>query len=194
MGHSQADKARTHDRIVAAASKEFREKGLNGIGVADIMTLAGSSAGGFYKHFASRGALVAEAVEAAFGAFDARIHAGAVAGRPVTFDHLLDEYLDVQHRDNPGDGCPFATLSSDLARSGEVTRTIATTQLEHAIELLASLMGCDDASVARTEAILAYTAMIGAVSLARLANDDALSRDILERTRAALTRTGRPPE
>jgi TetR/AcrR family transcriptional repressor of nem operon len=187
MGHSQADKAKTHARIVTTASRQFREKGLDGVGVADLMKAAGTTAGGFYKHFASRDALVAEALSDAFGAWEARVQRGEAEGRPVTFDQLLDEYLCERHRCNPAEGCPFAALASDLARSDPHTRSLATRQLDHAIDLLARLIG-DDAPDARTQATLAYCAMVGAVALARLSDDAALSRDILDRTRSALAR------
>ena len=67
MGHSRAEKAKTHKRIVAIASKRFREEGLAGVGIADLMKEAGLTVGGFYKHFDSRDDLVAEAVGSALG-------------------------------------------------------------------------------------------------------------------------------
>ena len=75
MGHSQADKAQTHERIVAIASRRFRERGLEGIGVADVMKEAGLTVGGFYKHFDSREALVVEALAASFGTWQGQIGA-----------------------------------------------------------------------------------------------------------------------
>jgi TetR/AcrR family transcriptional repressor of nem operon len=189
MGHSQAEKAQTHARIIKTASKAFRAKGLDGIGVADLMKAAGTSAGGFYKHFASREELVSEAVEASFGAFDERLKRGVTTGQPWTFNDLVVDYLGVAHRDNAGDGCPFASLAPDLARSDSRTRSVATEQLAHALEMIATLLG--DKEQARTEAIVAYAAMIGAVILARLANDENLSREILERTQTALTQSAR---
>ena len=68
MGHSKADKAKTHKRIVKIASKRFREDGLAGVGIADVMKEAGLTVGGFHKHFDSRDDLMAEAVSSAFGA------------------------------------------------------------------------------------------------------------------------------
>ena len=67
MGHSTAEKAKTHKRIVAIAAKRFREKGLAGFGIAELMKEAGLTVGGFYKHFDSRDDLVAEAVSSALG-------------------------------------------------------------------------------------------------------------------------------
>ena len=67
MRHSKAEKAKTHKRIVAIAAKRFSEEGLAGVGIADLMKEAGLTVGGFYKHFKSRDALVAEAVGSALG-------------------------------------------------------------------------------------------------------------------------------
>jgi TetR/AcrR family transcriptional regulator, transcriptional repressor for nem operon len=67
MGYSQAQKEKTHKRMVAIASKRFREKGLAGFGIAELMKEAGLTVGGFYKHFGSRDELVAEALSDAFG-------------------------------------------------------------------------------------------------------------------------------
>lgn len=75
MGHSQLDKQKTHDRIVEVASRRLREKGLEGIGVADLMKEAGLTVGGFYKHFASREDMVVEAMELAFDAWEASARA-----------------------------------------------------------------------------------------------------------------------
>src|SRR6476620_10123915 len=70
MGYSKSDKAETHSRIVRVAAKRFRERGLEGIGVADVMKEAGVTVGGFYKHFDSRDELVVEALATAFQDLD----------------------------------------------------------------------------------------------------------------------------
>ena len=80
MGYPNAQKARTHKRIVAIASKRFREKGLAAFGIAELMKEAGLTVGGFYKHFDSRDELVAEAVSAAFGDWQRRVDAAASGG------------------------------------------------------------------------------------------------------------------
>jgi TetR/AcrR family transcriptional repressor of nem operon len=187
MGHSQAEKTRTHDRIVKVAARKFREKGLNGIGVADLMKEAGLTVGGFYKHFASKDQLITEAMGASFGGWEASIEKGERARESVRFGDLADAYLDRAHRDNPADGCAFAALCSDLGRSDETTRALSTHQLKKSLALLASIIDTDDASAGRAKAILAYCAMIGAVNLARLADDDALSTEILHSVRESLT-------
>jgi TetR/AcrR family transcriptional repressor of nem operon len=99
--HSKAEKAKTHKRIVAIASRRFREEGLAGIGIADLMKEAGLTVGGFYKHFNSRDALVAEAVGCALELWKRQVDAAASGGPPVTYESLVDEYLDEGHRNQP---------------------------------------------------------------------------------------------
>ena len=122
MRHSKAEKTKTHERIVAIASKRFREEGLAGIGIADVMKEAGLTVGGFYKHFSSRDALVAEAVGCALELWKRRVDAAASGGPPVTYESLVDEYLSEAHRNHPGAGCPVGALAGDLARSDKRTR------------------------------------------------------------------------
>src|ERR1700747_2643234 len=80
--HSRAEKTRTHKRIVSLASKRFREKGLAGIGIAELMKGAGLTVGGFYKHFDSRDDLVAEALGSAVGPWRRLVDAAASGGPP----------------------------------------------------------------------------------------------------------------
>ena len=85
MGYSKAQKAKTHERIVKLASRRFREQGLSGIGIAELMKEAGFTVGGFYKHFNSRDELVAEAVNSAFGGWKRRVEAAQSGGPPVSY-------------------------------------------------------------------------------------------------------------
>jgi TetR/AcrR family transcriptional repressor of nem operon len=122
MRHCKAEKAKTHERIVAIASKRSREEGLAGIGIADLMKVAGLTVGGFYKHFKSRDALVAEAVGRALELWKRQVDAAASGGPPVTYESLVDEYLSEAHRHHPGTGCPVSVSAGDLARSDKRTR------------------------------------------------------------------------
>lgn len=197
MARSQEEKARTHERILRIASKRLRETGLNGVGVADLMKEAGLTVGGFYKHFASRDDLVAEAIGASFGHWKAQedMAGDDAAGAPnkaARWAALLNTYLDTAHRDQPGIGCAFGALASDLARADAKTRHCATEQLRRNFETLAGLLDDSADAPARGRAILAFSAMVGAVGLARLADDDALSREILETVRDFLARPTTP--
>jgi len=180
MGHSRAAKADTHARIVNIASRKLREEGLAGVGVADVMEEAGLTVGGFYKHFASREDLIREALDDACGAWQARAAAAEAGGPPLSFKSLVDDALSTRHRDNPGMGCPVAAVAAEIARGDESTRALFSERLDRNIELLASLIHAKDKKTARAKAIATYAAMSGAVIMARVANDDAFSREILK--------------
>jgi TetR/AcrR family transcriptional regulator, transcriptional repressor for nem operon len=180
MGYSRAQKARTHKRIVGIASKRFRERGLAGFGIAELMKEADLTVGGFYKHFDSRDSLVAEAVSSAFGGWKRRVDAAKSGGPQVSYEKLIDEYLSEAHRDNPGTGCAFSALASEIARSDKRTRALTSEQVRSDIQLIAALRPAKDKRTARSRAILAFSALVGAMSLARAVSDEALSREILK--------------
>src|SRR6195256_1854346 len=179
MGYSKTQKARTHKRIVAIASKRFREKGLAGFGIAELMKEAGLTVGGFYKHFDSRDDLVAEAVHSAFGGWKRRVDAAKSGGLSVSLTKLIDDYLNEAHRDNPGTGCAFSALAPEIARSDKRTRSLTSEQVRNDIELIAALRPGKDKRTARSRAILTFSALVGAIALARAVSDEALSREIL---------------
>ena len=189
MGYSQAQKEKTHKRIVAIASKRFREKGLAGFGIAELMKEAGLTVGGFYKHFDSRDELVAEAVSSAFSDWQRRVDAAASAGTPVSYAGLVDDYLSEGHRKNPGAGCAFSALAPEIARSDKRTRALTSEQVRDDIELLAGLLPGRDKRAARSRAILTFSALVGAMSLARAVSDEALSREILKTVADLLKRS-----
>ncbi|MDQ1387281.1 MAG: TetR/AcrR family transcriptional regulator, transcriptional repressor for nem operon [Acidobacteriaceae bacterium] len=179
-GYSKAQKAKTHERIVKLASKRFREEGLAGIGIAELMKEAGLTVGGFYKHFDSRDHLVCEAVDSAFGGWKRRVEAAKSSASPVSYEKLIDEYLNEAHRDNPGTGCAFSALAPEIARSDTRTRAVTSEQVRNDIQLIATLLPSEDKRTARSQAILTFSALVGAMSLARAVSDEALSREILK--------------
>jgi TetR/AcrR family transcriptional repressor of nem operon len=183
MRHSKAEKARTHKHIVAIASKRFREQGLAGIGIAELMKEAGLTVGGFYKHFKSRDDLVAESVGSALGFWKRRVDAAASGGPPVTYESLVDDYLSKTHRNHPGTGCPVGALAGDIARSDKRTRAVVTRQIRDDIELVATMIrdtNEKDKGTARSQAIFTYCALVGAIGVARAVSDEHLSREILK--------------
>jgi TetR/AcrR family transcriptional repressor of nem operon len=183
MRHSKAEKTKTHKRIVALASRRFREQGLAGIGIADLMKEAGLTVGGFYKHFTSRDALVTEAVGSALELWKNQVDAAASGGPSVSYESLVDEYLSDTHRNHPGAGCPVGALAGDLARSDKRTRAVVSRKIRENIELLVTLIRKTkkmDEDGARSQAILTYCALVGAVGMARAVLDEELSREILK--------------
>ena len=180
MGYSQAQKEKTHKRIVRIASKRFREKGLAGFGIAELMNEAGLTVGGFYKHFDSRDELVAEALGDAFGVWQRQQEAAESSGQPLSFEQLVDDYMSDVHRKNPGAGCAFSALAPEIARSDKRTRALTSDQVKADIGLLAGLLPGRDKRAARSRAILTFSALVGAMSLARAISDETLSREILK--------------
>ena len=180
MGHSRAEKEKTHKRIVAIASKRFREKGVAGVGIAELMKEAGLTVGGFYKHFDSRDDLVAEAVGSAFGTWKRQVDAATSGGPPLTYAKLIDDYLNEVHRDDPGTGCAYSALAAELSRSDKKTRALASEQIRNDIQLIAGLLPGKNRRAARSRAILTFSALVGAMSLARAVSDQVRSREILK--------------
>src|ERR1700683_1369513 len=144
------------------------------------MKEAGLTVGVFYKHFDSRDELVAEAVSAAFGIWQRQKEAAESGGQPLTFAKLVDDYVSDVHRKNPGAGCAFSALAPELARSDKRTRTLTSEQVRDDIELIIGLLPGKDKRAARSRAILAFSALVGAMSLARAVSDEVLSHDILK--------------
>ena len=180
MGHSRAEKEKTHKRIVKIAAKRFREEGLAEVGIAEPMKEAGLTVGGFYKHFDSRDDLVAEAVSSAFGTWKRQVDAAASGGPPLTYAKLIDNYLNEAHRDDPGTGCAYSALAPEIARSDRRTRALASEQIRNDIHLIAAMLPGKDKRTARSRAILTFSALVGAMSLARAVSDESLSREILK--------------
>jgi TetR/AcrR family transcriptional repressor of nem operon len=193
MGHSRAEKAKTHKRIVSIASKKFREEGLAGVGIAELMKEAGLTVGGFYKHFDSRNDLVAEAVNSAFGGWQRRLDAAKSRGLSVSLAKLIDDYLNEAHRDNPGTGCAFSALAPEIARSDKRTRTFASEQVAKDIQSIAELLSEKDKRAARSKAVLIFSSLVGAISLARAVSDEALSREILTTVAELLKKSALAP-
>jgi TetR/AcrR family transcriptional repressor of nem operon len=149
-------------------------------GIAELMKEAGLTVGGFYKHFDSRDELVAEALSDAFGVWQRQKEAAESGGQPLTFAKLIDDYLSDVHRKNPGAGCAFSALAPEIARSDKRTRTLTSDQVKADLELIVGLLPGSNKRTARSRAILTFSALVGAMSLARAVSDEALSREILK--------------
>ena len=123
MRKSRIEAAKTRERIVTAAAAEFRQHGIAGTGLADLMKAAGLTHGGFYRHFKSKDHLVAEACSAAVATMTERVAASASGKRGrKSLETAVADYLSTEHRDNPRDGCPLAALGSEMARADTQTR------------------------------------------------------------------------
>ena len=180
MGYSKRDKAETHARIVKVAAKRFRERGLEGIGVADVMKEAGVTVGGFYKHFGSRDELVVEALATAFKDLDVwEEHTTDMA-------QLLQNYLTEAHRDAPGTGCAMAALLGDVGRASKSARALYTERVKRSVAFTSTLLPPNQRGDKRGRALLILSALLGALNLSRAVSDPNLSREILHGVREEL--------
>ncbi|CAM2151119.1 TetR/AcrR family transcriptional regulator, transcriptional repressor for nem operon [Pararobbsia alpina] len=187
MGYSRADKAQSHERIVKTAAARFREKGIDGISLADLMKEAGLTHGGFYRHFESRDALVAEAVDCALHASDGTLCNMVDDKGAVDLARYIEEYLSTEHRDNPAVGCAMAALTGDIARSGAQARALYSAHIERLVSRLVPLLGeARPAAQRRSHALVIVTTMSGALGMARATNDPKLSGELLAAARERL--------
>src|SRR5258706_5640890 len=185
MGHSQEEKEQHHGRIVRVAAARFREDGVGGVGVAELMQEAGLTHGGFYRHFASRDDLVAEAIACALR------DGGQAVAALANLEHdalrkLIEAYLSDKHRDDLATSCAVATLAADVTRCNHAARTAYTNQVSTYLEILTKLIAGESSRARRKKAIAALSTLVGAVSLARAVNDKALSSEILDDARDEL--------
>ncbi|MCJ2061511.1 TetR family transcriptional regulator [Methylobacterium sp. J-088] len=175
---SQEQARLNRQRVVEVAAALFRERGLHGVGVADIMAAAGLTHGGFYGQFANKEALAAEAFDTARTGSKERLGG---------LDDLLANYLSLGHVQTPGKGCPLAALANDVAREpiGSPVRARFTDGVR---DLAAALAGLTPraAKERHTQQTLATLAtLVGAVVLARAVDDEALAKALLEAATAS---------
>ena len=180
MRKSKQEALRTRERIVAAASEEFRQHGIVATGLADLMAVAGLTHGGFYRHFRSKGELISEAATAAIATTTQAMQTiGSERPGVEGLKKVVAKYLAADHRDDPGEGCPFAALGAELSRCEEKTRDAATQGLRDYIGVLASHLDSLKPGEAKNRAMAIFATMVGALTLARIANDKKLSQSIL---------------
>lgn len=172
--------AQNRERIVEAAAQLFRERGFDGIGVADLMKEAGLTHGGFYGHFSSKEDLIAEAsARALTGSLSAWSDLAAQASGD-SLCAVASGYLTSGHRDNPGTGCLLAALGPDVSRQGPAVRRTVTEHVRSAVDLLTKLVPCKSKAARRRMAISTYATLVGAMVIARAVHDRTLSQEILD--------------
>jgi TetR/AcrR family transcriptional repressor of nem operon len=157
------------------------------VGVAEIMAEAGLTHGGFYAHFPNKEALVAAAVEEAFGQSRrrfARMTEGMSPDEALTA--FVDAYVSTDHRDHPQRGCPISTLANDLPRQGAMVRDAFDTGVASLIARIEAWLPEQDLPERRTLASSLMAEMAGAVALARAVSDEVLAEALLSASRARI--------
>jgi TetR/AcrR family transcriptional regulator, transcriptional repressor for nem operon len=169
-------KEATHERIVQAAARAIRRSGYSGTGVADIMKDAGLTHGGFYAHFDSREAMLAEAADRAGAESVATLERIAAAAPPEkSLQTLLRAYLSKEHFESAESGCPMAALGSEMPRQAPEVRRAATRRIKAAIDLVARQLPEWGKPAAHEQALATLSTMVGAMVLARAVDDPKLS-------------------
>jgi TetR/AcrR family transcriptional repressor of nem operon len=196
MRYGDTHKEETRKKVLRAAAAAVRARGPDGVGVAEIMAQAGLTHGGFYAHFPSKEALVAAAVEEAFGQSRrhfTRITEGMSADQALA--SFVDAYVSSEHRDNPQHGCPISTLTSDMPRQGAAVRAAFDAGVAGAAARLEAWLPGQDLLARHSLASSLMSEMAGAVALARAVSDRAMAERLLEATRHHIkARAGLPLE
>jgi TetR/AcrR family transcriptional regulator, transcriptional repressor for nem operon len=180
--YSRGHKEKTREQIVDTAARAFREGGVSGVGIGELMGRAGLTHGGFYAHFASKDALVAEACGRAVDQTWAQMHALVAQAPPgeelATF---IRAYVSRTHRDDPGGGCMMPSMGSEMARQEPDVRAAFTAQIRRVLENVQALLppGPDR----EDRALTLLSGMAGAVLLSRAIDEPALSDRILKLNR-----------
>ncbi len=184
MRKSKAETAKTRERIVEAARARFLSHGITEAGLARLMRAAGLTHGGFYRHFASKDQLVAEACSQAVLSLASGLES-QIEGKPPSeaLRLLVGKYVSRSHRDQPATGCVLAALGSELGRADAKTREVATEGFLGLSRLIAGQLKNVSAKKAELQSMAIAATMIGAITLARIVPDSRISNLILAGTR-----------
>src|SRR5512133_4259400 len=169
MRYGKDHKQATKQRILEAAGRRFKEDGIDGAGVAAVMSDAGLTNGAFYAHFASKEDLVANVL-----ADQLRAQRQSFDTQPPDREGLeafIRSYLSPQHRDQYADGCPSAALLDEIARRPAATKQVYTDELMGVIDDIASRLNPTHAQAAQTDALTLFGLMPGTLHLARARPD-----------------------
>lgn len=188
MRVSKEKLAENREALLSAASRLFREKGVDGVGVAEVAKEAGLTHGALYAHFPSKDILAAEAFSHGFAQRMAGIHAWS-GDRHPSFEEHLDSLISPRMRDDLAMGCPLTASASDVGRQGPaLSRSFAQAFEEEVTELAGAIDEGVPHEVRRQLAVASIAAQIGAMAVARAVakHDAALSDEVLEATREAM--------
>ncbi|RWM76133.1 MAG: TetR/AcrR family transcriptional regulator [Mesorhizobium sp.] len=178
MRVSRIQAAENRETVINVASRLFRERGFDGIGLKDLMEAAGLTQGAFYKQFASKDDLAAQAARRAMESAFHRWSAAAAANPEDPLGAVIAFYLSMDHRADRMDGCPVVALGSDAARQGADVKASFEAGVREYLEMLGNWVGDGEEPSGKAMAIL--STMVGAVVLSRAVNDERLSKRFLQ--------------
>jgi TetR/AcrR family transcriptional regulator, transcriptional repressor for nem operon len=179
MRYSRDHKQATRQRILEAAGRRFKQDGIDGSGVAAVMSDAGLTNGAFYAHFKSKEDLVANVL-----AEQLRVQRQSFDAQPSDWAGLeafARAYLSPEHRDQFAEGCPSAALLDEIARRPAGTRDVFTDELMGVVDDIASRLDPTAVEASRADALTVFGLMVGTLQLARALTDRRLSDQLLAR-------------
>jgi TetR/AcrR family transcriptional repressor of nem operon len=180
MRVSRTQAAGNRQKVINVASRLFRKRGFDGIGLKDLMEAAGLTQGAFYKQFKSKEDLAAQASRRALESAALRWSDEAAANPEDPLGAVLGWYLSMKHREEVMDGCPIVALGSDAARQSSDVKASFEAGIRVQLELLGRLLGETDSEEPNDKAMTTLSTMIGALILSRTVNDERLSERILQ--------------
>ena len=179
MRVSRIQAAENRQTVINVASRLFRERGFDGIGLKDLMEGAGLTQGAFYKQFASKEDLAVEASRRALESASQRWSDAAEQNPDDPLGAVLAFYLSGDHREEKMDGCPIVALGSDAARQGRDVKAAFEVGIKAHLEVLGRLIAGTGGEASSSKAMAILSTMIGAVTLSRVVNDPDLAQALL---------------
>ena len=180
MRVSRAQAEKNRQTVIDVASRLFRERGFDGIGLKDLMESAGLTQGAFYKQFASKDDLAAQASRRALESAFLRWSAAAAADPQDPLAAVIAFYLSMDHRGERMEGCPVVALGSDAARQGAEVKASFEAGIEDYLKMLGPWVGEAHGKEASDKAMAILSTMVGAMVLSRAVNDEELSKRFLQ--------------
>ena len=178
VSRTQAEENR--QSVINAASRLFREHGFDGIGLKDLMKSAGLTQGAFYKQFASKDDLAAQASDRAFESGIRRWSAAVEANPKDPLGAVSALFLSMGHREERGDGCPIVALGADAARQGPDVKASFEAGIRKYLEMLGPWLRESDGEDSTDRAMAVLSTMVGATVLSRAVNDERLAKRFLQ--------------
>ncbi|MGV8836232.1 TetR/AcrR family transcriptional regulator [Cellvibrio sp.] len=175
MRVSREQAAENRGKILHTAAQLFREKGFDGIGIADLMKKVGLTHGGFYGHFASKEDLMAQTCAYAVDELLEQGEAAHATTKGSKYKMFIARYLSTEHRDNPGSGCLMAALGIDAARQTPAIKQAFTQSFNRLLNAVMNLLPATKTEAAKRE----RATLVGAQVIARAVDDPKLSEEIL---------------
>ena len=177
------------EQIVAAAARRYRERGFEGISVADLMKEAGLTHGGFYRHFSSKDELITLSALRAVSDTIAqwrKIADNAPGGR---LEAVIHAYLSLRHHDHPETGCLAAALGCELSRLASPVKDAVTDGGRQIVGFLSGIAPGKTKALRRRQAIVAFASMVGGMTLARMTSDGEFRKEILKDVSLAVSKS-----